>query len=305
MTRILLTGGLGFIGLETLAAFVKSGFKVIISDRRSVLCSLIDRSVFSADYVRNTYSKLQLADDVINEKTTMQNLPPIDAIVHLGGLVHTMAPSERQIAENVDATRELVDAIHGTGKPFIFASSAAVYGNYGTPINAYGLSKMLCEKIVLSLPRSVALRFFNVYGTYEDHKDEMASMPWKISRAYKDSKMYDLFDGDSMRDFIHVHDVANSIVYATKLALQDAVSSVVYDVGTGDSSSFDFLDATTKAAYSSPRSFMRPVPRPLHLKDVYQTMTSAGLAVENLPKLMGLKTITLEQGVKMLKEAIS
>jgi len=157
------------------------------------------------------------------------------------------------------------------------------------PLNPYGWSKHITDRILLQRvdsnhpkpPQWCALKFFNVYGPNEYHKDDMQSVVAKFFldiRANKTIKLFksyrsDIPDGHQSRDFIYVKDCTSVILWL----IQNADISGVYNVGTGVASSFkDFIEAVAVSLNTTiDISF---VPMPLHLRDKYQYHTIADMS---------------------------
>ena len=202
--------------------------------------------------------------------------------------------------------------------PFIYASSAAVYGinsnfaekrkNEG-PINIYGYSKWLFDQYVRGLKNKiksqvVGLRYFNVFGPGEAHKNNMASVVYHFDnqinemgelKLFKGSHGYD--DGEQRRDFIFVDDVIKVNLWM----MNNSNISGIYNVGTGKSHSFnDIANAVIKRRKTGRIKY---IPFPKELEESYQSYTEANL--ENL-RSVGYKKefIALDEGVSTYLDAI-
>ena len=177
------------------------------------------------------------------DKTGMYNPEPaieilktgiISAVYHLGAISSTTETNVGNLSRhNINFPCQLLDICITQNIPFIFASSASVYGlgNNGfseksmlDPLNYYAISKvsfdMFAERKMLDYPEAkiIGLRYFNVYGHNEDHKDDMASPVHKFIEQAKTGKIK-IFTGSEnfKRDFIHVNDVVNITKSAKKL----------------------------------------------------------------------------------------
>jgi ADP-L-glycero-D-manno-heptose 6-epimerase len=188
--------------------------------------------------------------------------------------------------------------------PFIYASSAAVYGagqvfresrQHEAPVNVYGYSKFLFDqkvrrRLAERTSQIVGLRYFNVYGMREAHKGRMASVARQFFEQYRQSGKVRLFEGsggyaagEQRRDFIAVEDV----VQVNMFFLDNAGKSGVFNVGTGKAESFNEVAATVINAFSesSDESVSELVQKgrieyiafPPGLKDKYQSFTQANL----------------------------
>lgn len=176
--------------------------------------------------------------------------------------------------------------------PFIYASSAAVYGasdifiedpQFEKPLNLYGYSKMLFDQYVRRLnpePKSqvVGLRYFNVYGPREAHKGSMASVAFHLNNQLKTGDEVRLFegcgdygDGEQQRDFVHVDDVAKLNLWF----LDNQQVSGIFNAGTGRAQTFNDVANAVIAAHKT--GAIRYIPFPEHLKGHYQSFTQADL----------------------------
>lgn len=170
--------------------------------------------------------------------------------------------------------------------PFVFASSASVYGNDGKhPLNDYAASKAELEAIMESVGgRWYGLRFFNVYGDGENHKGKQASI---VSRLLS-GELKEVFAPETTRDFVHVSDC----VAVARWLLQTLPPSGIYDVGTGVSRTIHDVVSLTGAKVTR-------VPMPEHLVGKYQFHTKA-----DLTKLRAAgytkPFLSLEQGIQLM-----
>jgi ADP-L-glycero-D-manno-heptose 6-epimerase len=170
---IYVTGAFGFIGQNYVKLLNKKGLNVVISN------------------------KFNYVPKILTSK---------DTVVHLGAQTDTTAGWRDVLYNNTTYTIKLFNACRRAKCKFIYASSAAVYGNGGMPLNAYGWSKLLADWYING--RAVGLRFFNVYGPFEEHKGNMKSF---ISKMRDGQKV--LFEGtvNHKRDYVHVTDVCKVI----------------------------------------------------------------------------------------------
>jgi len=176
--------------------------------------------------------------------------------------------------------------------PFIYASSAAVYGldsdfqeRPGTekPLNVYGYSKALFDQYVsLKIPSAksqiAGLRYFNVYGPREVHKGRMASIAWHHHQQVQGAEKVKLFegndgydDGEQKRDFVHVRDA----VAVNLWLLDNPAISGVFNCGTGKAEPFNEVarSVIAHAGYGE----IEYIPFPDDLRGVYQSYTQADL----------------------------
>ncbi len=303
--RVAVTGGMGFIGTEVVSLLERSGISVTIVDFWEDLL----RSYESSRYpiLKDTYGNISGAAELLLPDDFLRSLtsdPPFDAIVHLGAIVDTTdILSRRMVDLNVDFVRKMIDAANidrssDRVPAIILASSAATYGSdFTRPNNPYGLTKVLSEKIVSSTRgRRTSLRFFNVFGTNEHHKGNMASLPFKIAKTYREGGRFDVFKPFSSRDFISVSSVARVILSLVQSETMDF--QPVYDVGTGKSTSIVDLDNFIMQATGSVTCGLREVPMPPSLEGRYQEFTCAGIGPSPVPVLgndMDTRTGIMEQ----------
>jgi ADP-L-glycero-D-manno-heptose 6-epimerase len=219
---IVITGAAGFIGSVLLGYLNKLG-------RDDIVC--VDDLIFenqSKNLIGKKFYKLYSSQDVISEYA--------DTVIHLGANSNTLEKSWNSIyTSNVNSTRRWSDYCKKNDSKFIFASSAAVYGNGQGPMNQYAFSKLLSEN---EIDIGMKLRLFNVYGPNEYHKQRMASTVFHWYKQYIDNKQIKVFENSKYysRDFIYVEDVAKIINYCIA-----NYNPGIFDIGTGSPVDFDAL----------------------------------------------------------------
>jgi ADP-L-glycero-D-manno-heptose 6-epimerase len=293
----LVTGGAGFIGSNIVASLNEAGAAdVVVND------------VLGADNAKwRNLAKRQLADFVPPaDLTRWLDGRKLDAVIHMGAISDTTASDGDLVMEsNFRLSLRLLDWCTETGTPFIYASSAATYGE-GTqgfdddwspeglrelrPMNLYGWSKHLFDQALVDRfvkkqtlpPRWVGLKFFNVYGPNEYHKGAMASVLSKVFEGAKAGQPVRLFkshregiaDGEQRRDFIYVDDV----VAVLRWLLDQSNVNGIFNVGTGKAESFrDMITAMFKALGRAPN--IEYVDMPEQIRGQYQYFTPLGTAV--------------------------
>jgi ADP-L-glycero-D-manno-heptose 6-epimerase len=294
---LLVTGGAGFIGSNLVAALNEAGRTDIV----------VNDALGDGDKWRNL-GKRRLADLVPpGQLSGWLDNRKLEAIIHLGAISDTTATdADRVLATNFRLSLELLDWCTATRTPFIYASSAATYGDgaegfnddWSTaalarlkPMNLYGFSKHLFDRAVVDRfekraklpPQWVGLKFFNVFGPNEYHKGEMMSLLAKRFDEAKAGKPVRLFkshrvgvgDGEQKRDFIHVDDA----VAVMRWLLDTPSVSGIFNVGTGKARSFrDLIVAMFSALGSAPKiEYIDMLPT---IRNQYQYFTQA--QVENL-----------------------
>jgi ADP-L-glycero-D-manno-heptose 6-epimerase len=292
---LLVTGGAGFIGSNVVASLNEAGRSdVVVND------------ILGSDDKWRNLAKRQLADFV----------PPadlfrwldgrkLDAVIHLGAISDTTARDGDLVMEsNFRLSLRLADWCASSRTPFIYASSAATYGDGGEgfaddwsgaalrrlrPMNLYGWSKHLFD-LALSArhangerlpPQWAGLKFFNVFGPNEYHKGTMASVLARVFDAAKAGEPVRLFkshkdgvaDGDQRRDFIYVDDA----VAVVRWLLDNPAVCGIYNVGTGKARSFrELIEAMFKALGRPPR--IDYIEMPEAIRDKYQYFTQSEVA---------------------------
>ena len=304
---IIVTGGAGFIGSNLVKALNDKGFTdvLVVDDLTDGIKfrNLVDCQVI--DYL----DKDDFLQMVKQERNFTEN---IEAIFHQGACSATTEWDGRYMMENNYAySKALLHYCLKLKIPFIYASSAAVYGigeNFKeakeneAPVNVYGYSKYLFDEYVrrfVTEPESlvVGLRYFNVYGPREQHKGSMASVAWHLNQQIQETGKMKLFegsggyaDGDQRRDFIHVDDVVKVNLWM----LENGTYGIV-NVGTGASRPFNDV---AKAIISwHGKGEINYIEFPVHLKGSYQSYTEAD--IHSLRK-MGYEDnfLSVEEGVK-------
>ena len=284
---IIVTGGAGFIGSNLVRGLNRAGFTdVIVVDDLSdghKFRNLVDCDI-SAYWDKDSFA--------IKLKSGTMQRP--DAIFHQGAsAVTTEWDGRYMLATNYQYSIDVFDYCVGERVPFIYASSAAVYGastvfneqdsSAERPLNVYGYSKLLFDQHVrrhLDRVESqvVGLRYFNVYGPGEAHKGNMASVAFHLNAQLERDGRLRLFEasdgypaGQQRRDFIFVDDV----VRANLWLLDNPELSGVFNVGTGQSSSFNDLAKAIIAWHG--RGQIEYIPFPEDLRASYQSFTEADI----------------------------
>lgn len=226
-----------------------------------------------------------------------KNKQAIEFVIHLGARTDTTETDWRVLEKlNLDNSVELWNICTEYKIPFIYASSAATYGagelGYDdntdpdalTPLNLYGVSKNKFDKFALQRhetpPFWAGLKFFNVYGPNEYHKQRMASVIFHAYNQIKDTGKVKLFkshksefkDGWQMRDFIYVKDICSIIIWLMKAK----PSNGIYNAGTGKAESFYDLARNTAAAMQQQLDIIW-IDIPEDIREKYQYFTEANM----------------------------
>lgn len=210
----------------------------------------------------------------------------VDAILHQGACSDTMESDGRyMMSTNYEYSKTLLAHCEAKGVPFLYASSASVYGNGDDgfredpaceyPLNVYAFSKFLFDRWVrprLASAKSqvLGLRYFNVYGPQENHKGRMASVIYHFHNQIAEGGKMRLFEGseDFRRDFIFVDDVV-----AMNLHFLESGKSGIYNCGTGKAESFLALGEAVQRQYDGAE--IDRIPFPESLVGKYQAYTQA------------------------------
>ena len=283
---IIITGGAGFIGSNIVQGFNARGITNLIvvddlSDGRKCV-NLADADI--RDYMdKDTFlAKIEAGYD----------FGAVEAIFHQGACSTTTEWDGKMMMQvNYDYSKALLHWCLKRRVPFIYASSASVYGA-GTvfnesreneaPLNMYAYSKFQFDQYVRSLPphnsQVVGLRYFNVYGPREQHKGSMASVAYHFHHQLLNEGRVRLFEGcdgfahgEQKRDFIHVDDVV-----AVNLWLLDhAKVRGIFNLGTGRAQSFNEVAQAVIDFHG--RGQIEYIPFPTHLQGAYQSFTQANM----------------------------
>ena len=229
----------------------------------------------------------------------------IPAVFHLGAISSTTETNTRKLADwNILSSCELLEWCIEYNIPFVYASSASVYGLGANgfheeaaldPINYYAISKVAFDMFALQKMKDYpnakifGLRYFNVYGNNENHKGDMASPIHKFAKQAKETGQIKVFEGSAgfERDFISVEDVVDITI-----AAKDFPVSGIYNVGTGTTRSFmDVAEIISK--YTGAK--IVEIPFPSHLVGKYQEFTKSDNT--KLLSVCDHTFLTLEQGI--------
>jgi ADP-L-glycero-D-manno-heptose 6-epimerase len=288
---ILVTGGAGFIGSNLVAGLNKAGVTDI------AVCDFAGGEKWRNLDKRRYTAVIEPAD-----LTRWLGGRRLDAILHLGAISSTTATDEAAVmAANFDLPMQLLDWCAASATPFLYASSAATYGDGAEgfadddslaalrrlrPLNLYGRSKArfdcaVAERAERRLPMPphwAGLKFFNVFGPNEYHKGEMRSVVCKVFAGAKAGEPVRLFrsdrpdiaDGGHLRDFLYVKDA----VAATLWLLDRLEVNGIFNLGTGEARSFNDLAKALFSALGHPPAIAY-FDMPPELKGRYQYRTEA------------------------------
>lgn len=284
---IIVTGGAGMIGSNIVEALNERGIdNILVVDHLkngTKVRNLADLSI--ADYMEK--------DLFLKRIQAGSNLGPIEAVFHEGACSDTMeGDGQYMMFNNYEYSKELLHYCLGRKISFLYASSAATYGNnktfieepkYEGALNVYGYSKQQFDNYVRRLwlgaesrdevlSQVVGLRYFNAYGPRESHKGTMASVIFHLNNQLIAGEIPRIFEGSQhfARDFVYVKDICE-----VNLWFMDRGISGIFNCGTGSAEPFERV-AEEVARYHG-GSVVGAKPFPEDLQATYQEYTRADL----------------------------
>lgn len=315
------TGACGFIGANIVKALNDRGVDNIVAvdnlKRADKFKNLVDCEI--ADYL-DKQDFLQMVEEGYFDNA-------IEAIFHEGACSDTMeTDGHYMMANNYRYSLSLLDFCLDHEIPFLYASSASVYGggrvfkedrSFEAPLNVYGYSKFLFDQVVRRrLPDAnsqvAGFRYFNVYGPREQHKGRMASVAFHHFNQYRETGKVKLFEGcdgygngEQSRDFVFVEDVVNVNLHF----LDNPDVSGIFNLGTGRAQPFNDIAFSTvnacRALEGKPalsltdmvaQGIVEYVDFPAALKGKYQSYTEADISALRQAGYRA-EFATVEQGV--------
>ena len=239
MTKLLVTGGAGFIGSHLCEALLARGFEVRVLD--NLVCGTREQVPAKAEFIEG---------DIADPEACRRAADGVHGVFHCAAMSR-VAPSHDAIelctSSNITGTQNMLLAAREAGvKRFIYSGSSTYYGNRPPPhrendppdlINFYGLTKRVGEQYTLLFDQScglpsVVLRYFNVYGPRQPQTGAYALVLGIFLNRKAEGKVLEIHGGgDQSRDFVHVRDV----VAANIAAYESSVRGEVFNVGSGTS----------------------------------------------------------------------
>ena len=285
---IVITGAAGFIGSVLVGRLNREGYGnlILVDDFNSMKKNM---NLENKSYIKKIHRDdfFQWFDDYYFN---------VDFVLHIGARTDT-AEFDSKIFDvlNVGYSKQMWQRCSKYDVPMIYASSAATYGlgefgyddNHKTigklkPLNPYGESKNEFDKWVLKQKKTppfwAGLKFFNVYGPNEFHKDRMSSVIFHAFGQIRKTGQVNLFkshdpkfkDGEQLRDFVYVKDVVDVMFFL----MRNKPECGIYNLGTGKARTFIDLANATFAALQTD-SKIRFIDTPKDIRDKYQYFTEA------------------------------
>ena len=291
-----ITGGAGFIGSNIAKAMLRQNKDMIICDK-------IDHK-YKSNNIKKIKKNLIISPKNL-KKFISQNHREIESVVHMGAISSTAEKNLKLLLQNnYQFTVDLLDCCNNHSIKFLYASSAATYGNGEngfcddndlikmiklTPLNYYGLSKHLFDLYLISRinagfkfnSKPIGLKFFNVYGINEFHKGFMMSPIPKFYNQIKNREYLNLFkshnnnfaDGEQSRDFVYINDCVNVVLWF----LKNKKKQGIFNVGSGKSESFKTL-AEIIFRKANKKINIKYIPTPREIREGYQYKTKADIS---------------------------
>lgn len=233
MSRVIVTGGSGFLGHHLCRALLDAG-----------------HTVKNIDLKPNPEVETVIADICDTEKM-LAEVKDADVVIHLAALIEageSVKFPQRFVDVNVSGTVSVLEAMRQNGvNTFIFSSSAAVYGeplrtpikedDRTMPINPYGMTKLAMEALMSSYTAAhkmtgVGLRYFNLYGPEEHHEPESHAIPRFIQQIRNGEEVTVWGSGEHQRDFIYISDVVSAHLKAMELAEKEPAKYHYFNLST-------------------------------------------------------------------------
>jgi ADP-L-glycero-D-manno-heptose 6-epimerase len=307
----IVTGAAGFVGSNLVRTLNERGVRQILAvddlSQGDKFRNLSDCEI--ADYM----DRAEFRDFIRRGAPGLQ----ADSLLHQGACADTTEADGRyMIDNNYTYSKELLRWALEHRVPFVYASSASVYGmarqctetpDHEGPLNVYAYSKLLFDNYVRRLMPQITstvagLRYFNVYGPREGHKGRMASMVWQLYHQLKTMGVARLFEGtdgyaagEQRRDFIFVGDAVDvNLHFAFGPPRQG-----IFNVGTGTSRAFNDIARIVIGLLG--RGEIQYIPFPETLRGKYQSFTESDITRLRAAGYSRPLT-TLEEGVRQLAE---
>ncbi len=308
-SKVLVTGGAGFIGSHLVDKLISRGYSVVVLDNfhsgeMKSFCEILGRASFEV-----------IEGDIRDRKAVREAMDGVDAVVHLAALIDVEESVNNPLEThdvNVNGTLNVLnEAVRSGVRKLLFASSTAVYGEGNplplkeehslNPISPYAASKISAEGYCRAFNNcyglgTVILRYFNIYGPRQKHGAYSGVITRFLQSALEDEPLVVYGDGKQTRDFIHADDVVD----ATILALEKANSKgETFNVCTGRPTAVNELAEIVKEVIGKDLKVIYDRPRKGDVKNNYGDPSKAG-------NILGFKAKTsLREGLEQLVKSYS
>jgi UDP-glucose 4-epimerase len=306
MSRVLVTGGGGFIGSNLVLALVERGDEVRVLDNFSTgsRANLTDLDVEIIEGELRSYERVHNA------------VRGTEVVYHLGALGSVPRSVQDPLtssAVNVEGTLNVLLAARDEGvRRVVFSSSSSVYGSTGAlprteemapdPISPYGVAKLAAERYCISFSRvyesfeTVVLRYFNVFGPRQSpHSQYAAVVPLFMTAIAQGNTITIYGDGEQSRDFTYVTNVVDATVRA---ADADDANGRIFNVAAGQPANVNELAESIGRILGKPVETVFAPPRPGDVRDSWADVTAARDA-------LGYElSVPLEEGLRLTADAL-
>ena len=290
--KIIITGAAGFIGSALVWTLNQRGIdNILLIDR-------LGKDDKFKNFVPLRFDDYQDADFFLSNLESRPDIfDNVSVVFHMGACTDTTErDSNYLIKNNYEYTKSLAEWTLKKGKRFVYASSAATYGDGSRgmsddgdigqlrPLNMYGYSKHLFDLFALRhglLDNIVGLKYFNVFGPNENHKGDMRSLVHKAFEQINDTGSVGLFksyhpdyhDGEQRRDFLYVKDA----VAMTLHLAERSEATGIFNIGSGEANTWKSLVSDIFAAMEMPVR-IDFIEMPENLRSKYQYFTQADIS---------------------------
>jgi nucleoside-diphosphate-sugar epimerase len=306
MTRVLVTGGAGFIGSNVARALLERGDEVRVLDNFSTgsRANLADIDVEIVEGELRSYERVHNA------------VRGVEIVYHLGALGSVPRSVQDPLtssAVNVEGTLNVLLAARDEGvRRVVYSSSSSVYGSSGElprteemapdPISPYGVAKLAAERYCISFSRvyaefeTVVLRYFNVFGPHQSpHSQYAAVVPLFITAIASGEPVTVYGDGEQSRDFTYVANVVDATLRAAQAA--DA-SGRIFNVAAERPATVNELAAAIGRILDKPVERRQAEPRPGDVRDSWADVGEARRVLGYEP------SVPLEEGLRLTADAL-
>lgn len=279
--KILITGGAGFIGSHIAEYFNNEGEEVFILDNLRTGHRSNVEFIDETHFIKNDVTNKIFIDKLIKKEQ-------FDIVIHLAAIVSVVDTIKDPILSqsvNIDGTLNLLEANKQYNKnlnKFVFASSAAVYGNtdnlpkqvetYIDPESPYAIEKYTGEQYtkiynkLYGLP-TTTLRFFNIYGPRQDPSSAYSGVLSIMNNKYRNDELFTFFgDGSQTRDFVYIKDLVQAV---SIVICNEKTNGKIYNLGTGSQTSLLQIFEEFQQIYDKNISYTFTEERSGDIKDSY------------------------------------